>query len=227
MNSREITAQISKAADTLNLKKWDYGASFSNDYSVQVDQGEAKQLKASQKQILTLRVWNESNLVGITTTSDISESGIKKALNQANIASDFGNKNERTEFSPLAKDPIEVKDANKRNPVGIKKLLTLLREAEVKLIKSHESIKSVPYNGLSESFFERVYANSDGAFRSYTKSQAALYLYARAEEKNKKPRSSGSVKLGYGADDIDIESCIKEASIKTISHLNYSTIKKP
>jgi len=196
MNSREITTQISKAADFLNLKKWDYGASFSNDYSVQVDKGEAKQLKASQKQILTIRVWNESNLVGITTTSDISKSGIKKALNQANIASDFGNKNERTEFSPLAKDPIEVKDSKKRNPVGIKKLLTLLREAEVKLLESHESIKSVPYNGLSESFFERVYANSDGAFRSYTKSHAALYLYARAEEKNQKPRSSGSVKIG-------------------------------
>ena len=37
MNSKEITTQISKAADYLNLKKWDYGASFSNDYSVQVD----------------------------------------------------------------------------------------------------------------------------------------------------------------------------------------------
>jgi len=123
MNSREITAQISKTADFLNLKKWDYGASFSNDYSVQVDKGEAKQLKASQKQILTLRVWNESNLVGITTTSDISESGIKKALNQANIASDFGNKNERTEFSPLAKDPIEVKDAKKEILLELKNYL--------------------------------------------------------------------------------------------------------
>ena len=46
MNSKEITTQISEAADSLNLKKWDYGASFSNDYSVQVDKGEAKQLKA-------------------------------------------------------------------------------------------------------------------------------------------------------------------------------------
>jgi len=61
MKSKEITAQISKAAGFLNLKKWDYGASFSYDYSVQVDKGEANQLKASQKQILTIRVWNESN----------------------------------------------------------------------------------------------------------------------------------------------------------------------
>ena len=225
MNAKEITKQISNAADSLNLKKWDYGASFSNDFSVQVDKGIAKQLKASQKQVLTIRVWNKFNLVGITTTSDISETGIKKALHQANIASEFGNKNERTEFSPLAKEDIKKQAINKRNPVGIKNLLKLLREAELKLIESHKAINSIPYNGLSESFYERIYANSDGAFRNYSKSQAALYLYARAEEKNKKPRSSGAVKLGYGVEDIDIESCIMEASNKTIAHLNYSSIK--
>ena len=95
----------------------------------------------------------------------------------------------------------------------------------MKLIESHEAIKAVPYNGLSESFYERIYANSDGAFRNYSKCQAALYLYARAEEKNKKPRSSGSVKIGYGIEDINIENCIMEASNKTIAHLNYSSIK--
>ena len=225
MNAEEITKQISTAAEILKLKKWDYGASFANDYSVQVEKGKAKQLKASQKSVLTIRVWNDSNLVGITTTSDISESGIHKALNQANIASGFGNKIERTDFSPLAKIPIKVGKINKRNPVGIKKLLKILREAESKLLDSHEDINSIPYNGLSESFFERIYANSDGAFRNYSKSQAALYLFARAEQKNKKPRSSGSVKIGYGVEDIDVESCISEASNKTIAHLNYSSIK--
>ena len=225
MNAIEITAQITNAANILDINKWDYGASFSNDYSVQVDRGKAKQLKASQKQVITLRVWNKKNLVGITTTSDISETGIKKALEQAYIASEFGNKNEFTDFSPLAKDPIQVKEVVKKKPLGIKKLLNILRNAESKLIESHEAIKSIPYNGLSESFYERIYANSDGAFRNHSKCQAALYLYARAEEKNKKPRSSGSVKLGYGVDDIDIESCIKEASEKTIAHLDYSSIK--
>ncbi len=224
MNATEITSKITNAANILNIDKWDYGASFSNDYSVQVDRGKAKQLKASQKQVITLRVWNKENLVGITTTSDLSEKGIKKALEQASVASEFGNKNEITDFSPLAKDPIDVKEVEKKNPLGIKKLLNILREAESKLIGSHEAIKSIPYNGLSESFYERIYANSDGAFRNHSKSQAAMYLYARAEEKNKKPRSSGSVKLGYGVEDIDIDSCIKEASKKTIAHLHYSSI---
>ena len=65
MNPTEITTRISTAANILNIDKWDYGASFSNDYSVQVDRGAAKQLKASQKQVITLRVWNKDNLVGI------------------------------------------------------------------------------------------------------------------------------------------------------------------
>ena len=109
MNAIEITSKITKSANILNIEKWDYGASFANDYSVQVDRGKAKQLKASQKQVITLRVWNKQNLVGITTTSDLSEIGIKKALKQASIASEFGNKNEITDFSPLAQRSHKVK----------------------------------------------------------------------------------------------------------------------
>ncbi len=222
---KEITMLISKGAESLKIKKWDFGASFSKDFSVQVDRGIAKQLKASQKQVLTLRVWNENNLVGITTTSDLSEKGLEKALYQANIASNYGNENEKTDFSPLAKNPIKSFISTKNSPAGIKTLLEVLRNAENKLLKKHSAIKSIPYNGLSESFYKRVYANSDGAARSYEKSQAALYLYARAEEKDRKPRSSGSVKIGYGLNDIDISSCIEEAANKTIAHLNYSNIE--
>ena len=224
MDVTKIADFIKEGAKTLNIYKWDFGASFSNDFSVQIDKGVAKQLKASQKQVLTLRVWNDNDLVGITTTSDLSASGLKKALFQANLSSEYGNKNEKTDFSPLSKDPIKSLNTKKINPSGIKKLLTVLRIAETNLLKKHEAIKSIPYNGLSESFFKRVYANSDGASRSFENSQAALYLYARAEEKDKKPRSSGAVKIGYSLEDIDVDSCIKEAAEKTISHLNYSPI---
>ncbi len=224
MDVTKIVEFIKEGAKTLNIYKWDFGASFSNDFSVQIDKGVAKQLKASQKQVLTLRVWNDNDLVGITTTSDLSESGLKKALFQANLASEYGNKNEKTDFSPLSKHPIKSLNTKKINPSGITKLLTVLRIAETNLLKKHDAIKSIPYNGLSESFFKRVYANSDGASRSFENSQAALYLYARAEEKDKKPRSSGAVKVGYSLEDIDVDLCIKEAAEKTISHLNYSPV---
>ncbi len=225
MDVNQITDFIKEGAKTLNINKWDFGASFSNDYSVQIDNGIAKQLKASQKQVLTLRVWNDNDLVGITSTSDLSEIGLKKALFQANLASEYGNKNEKTDFSPLSKDPIKSLITKKVIPSGITKLLTVLRIAETNLLKKHDAIKSIPYNGLSESFFKRVYANSEGASRSFENSQAALYLYARAEEKDKKPRSSGAVKIGYSLEDVDVESCINEAADKTIAHLNYSPIE--
>ena len=225
MEVSKIIELIKEGAKSLNIKKWDFGASFSNDFSVQIDKGIAKQLKASQKQVLTLRVWNDKDLVGITTTSDLSKVGLDKALLQASLASEFGNKNEKTDFSPLSKDPINFVVKQTNSPAGIKKLLKVLRNAENILLKKHESIKSIPYNGLSESFFKRFYANSDGASRSYENSQAALYLYARAEETNKKPRSSGAVKIGYSLADIDIDSCIQEAAEKTISHLNYSPVQ--
>ncbi len=224
MDIENIINLITNAADFLNIKKWDFGASFSNDYSVQVDKGLAKQLKASQKQVLTLRVWNEYNLVGITTTSDLSEEGLKKALIQANLAADYGNKNEKPDFSPLSKEPINYYEQIEKSPSGIKKLLEILRRAENKLINKHTAIKSIPYNGLSESNYKRFYANSSGACRSYKKSQAALYLYARAEEDNRKPRSSGSVKIGYNLEDINVDECIEEAATKTINHLNYQNI---
>ena len=224
MQIEKITALINKNANNLKIKKWDYGASFSKDYSVQVDNGKAKQLKASQKQVLTLRVWNKDNLVGITTTSDLSEKGLAKALKLAEIASYYGNKNELTDFSPLANEPIKELVSKKRLPSGIKNLLSELRNAEEKLLQKHPSITSVPYNGLSESFYKRIYANSDGSSRSFENSQAVIYLYARAEEKDKKPRSSGMVKLGYGLEDVDIKSCIEEAAEKTLSHLHYGPI---
>ena len=62
MNATKITTQISNEANLLNIKKWDYGASFSSDFSVQVDKGEAKQLKASQKQVITLRAVSYTHL---------------------------------------------------------------------------------------------------------------------------------------------------------------------
>ena len=68
MNPTEITTQISTAANILNIDKWDYGASFSNDYSVQVERGAAKQLKASQKQVITLRAVSYTHLTLPTTT---------------------------------------------------------------------------------------------------------------------------------------------------------------
>ena len=42
---------------------------------------------------------------------------------------------------------------------------------------------------------ERIYINSEGANRNMKLSQSSIYLYAKAEEKNKKPRSAGGIRI--------------------------------
>ena len=207
------------------IDKWDMGASLSRDISVQVQQGNAKQLKGSQRNSMTLRVWNENNQVGITSTSDLTSDGIKKAIRGAIEASKFGNAKESPEFSPLAKTELKEIKQKVSNSHSIEYLLNILRHAEKQLIDTHKSIDSVPYNGLNETYMERIYINSDGASRHMKLTQSSIYLYAKAEEENKKPRSAGGIRINSNLEELDIDSCIIETSEKLISHLKYKPIE--
>jgi len=223
LNPSVLYELLDKYSKEQNILKWDVGASSSRDVSVQVQQGTAKQLKGSQRNSLTLRVWNNKK-VGITSTSDLTNEGIKKAIKGAISASIFGNEKESPEFSSLAKSPLNEINTMVEKDHGIDKLLTILKNAEKKLIDTHKSIDSVPYNGLSESYMERLYLNSDGANRYMKLSQSSIYLYAKGHEDNKKPRSAGGIRINSSLEKLDIDSCIKETSNKLISHLKYKAI---
>ncbi len=216
---------LEKYSQELKIKKWDMGASSSRDISVQVQQGNAKQLKGSQRNSMTLRVWNKNNQVGITSTSDFTSKGIKKAFSGAIEASIFGSEKESPEFSPLAKTELKELKEEISNPHTIDYLLSILKNAEKKLIDTHQSIDSVPYNGLNESYIERIYINSEGAKRHMKLTQSSIYLYAKAEEENKKPRSAGGIRISSNIEKLDIDSCINETSEKLISHLSYKSIE--
>ena len=219
-----INDNLTSLAARENIPQWDLGAACSTDSSVQVDRGQVKQMKGAQRSSITVRVWNRQGLVGITSTSDLTESGLEQALIGAHQASEFGNPNDVPAFSPLAKAPLPELDCPLKPLQGIKELLGRLKDAEAKLLDSHPAIQTVPYNGLGESTSQRIYINSEGALRQRERSQASLYLYARAEEDGRKPRSSGAMRLSYGCEDLDVQGCIDEAASRTISHLNYRPI---
>ncbi len=224
LNPVFLNQLLDKYSNELDIRKWDMGASSSTDISVQVQNGNAKQLKGSQRNSITLRVWNK-NKVGITSTSDLTDKGIMKAMKGAIEASLYGNEKESPEFSSLAKSPLKDISSKLSKSHSIDQLLTILKRAEKQLIDTHDSIDSVPYNGLSESYIERLYINSDGANRFMKLSQSSIYLYAKSEEKNKKPRSAGAIRINSDLEKLDINSCIDETSKKIISHLNYKAIE--
>jgi len=225
LDSTTLNNLLKKYSKESEINKWDMGASSSRDISVQVQNGNAKQLKGSQRNSMTLRVWNKNNQVGITSTSDLTSEGIKKAMKGAIEASLFGNEKDSPQFSSLAKQELGEINTKVSKSHTIDELLSLLKNAEEQLIDTHKSIDSVPYNGLNESYMERIYINSEGANRHMKLTQSSIYLYAKAEEQNKKPRSAGGIKINSSLENLDIKSCITETSNKLISHLNYKAIK--
>lgn len=224
LNARDLQERLAQLARRHGISQWDLGASCSTDTSVQVDRGEAKQMKGSQRSAITIRVWNGDGLVGVTSTSDLSEGGLDKALAGAQAASAFGNAADTPAFSPLARAPLASLQQPRHEPQPILELLSTLKQAEHRLLEQHPAIATVPYNGLAQRSSERIYLNSDGACRQQQLTTASLYLYARAEEAGRKPRSAGAMRLAYGAGELDIDGCVQEAAERTISHLDYGPI---
>jgi PmbA protein len=224
LDAEVLRQRLASLAQSEGVRRWDLGASCSSDTSVQVDRGEAKQMKGAQRSAITLRVWNDDGLVGITSTSDLSDAGLARALAGARDASAYGNVDEIPDFSPLATAPLPELEQPLSTPLSILTLLDTLRDAERDLLGRHPAIGTVPYNGLAQRSSDRLYINSDGACRQQRLSTASLYLYARAEEAGRKPRSSGAVRLAYGAADLDVAGCVQEAAERTIAHLDYAPI---
>ncbi len=194
LNIQEVSTSAREIATKLGISKFDLSGSTVDQTSVQVDKGEPKQVKASNRSGITVRVWNADNKVGITSTTDVDSVGLELALKTAFEASAFGIKEHAPDFSPEATDPIAEVKIEPSQPATVPQLIASLVDAEQKLLATHEAIESVPYNGLSQQSVEQFYLNSAGALRSYARSYTSVYLYTKTEQEGKKPRSAGALK---------------------------------
>jgi PmbA protein len=224
-NINEIATHAKENAQKLGIEKFDIYGSSVDENSVQVDQGEPKQVKASNRSGVTVRVWNTENTMGVTSTTDVDPKGLELALKTAYEASFFGVKENVPDFSPEATVPIEDTSYLKLNQAPVSQLIENLLVAEKELLAAHPAITGVPYNNLAQRDIDRFYLNSDGAIRTESHSLASIYLYSKTEEEGKKPRSAGAFRISQRLDNLDINGCIKETAEKTISHLNYEKIK--
>ncbi|MEB3337242.1 MAG: TldD/PmbA family protein [Leptolyngbyaceae bacterium] len=223
-NIIDLATQTQAIAERLGIQKFDiYGASV-DETSAQVFQGEPDQVEASNRSSVTVRVWNEEQRMGITSTTNVDPLGVELALKTAYEASFFGAKEHVPDFSPEATLPLATQDETApQAPVST--LIERLIAAEQELLNAHPAIASVPYNGLSQRDIDRFYLNSEGAVRQEARSYASVYLYSKTEEEGKKPRSAGAYRISRSLEQLDINGCLKEAADKSISHLNYQKIQ--
>lgn len=224
-NINELANYTQASARQIGIHKFDVYGSSVDQTSVQVDEGEAKQVKASNRSSVTVRVWNEDNTVGVTSTTDVDPKGIELALKTAYEASLFGVKEHAPDFSPEATVPIPTPSDETAPQAPVSELIEILIKAEKELLEAHPAIKGVPYNGLSQNDISRFYLNSDGAIRNEARSSASIYLYTKTEEEGKKPRSAGAFRVSRNLEKLAVQDCQKEAVEKTISHLNYEKVQ--
>ena len=224
LNIQTVSDSARQIATKLGITKFDLSGSTVDETSVQVDKGEQKQVKASNRAGITVRVWNKENTVGITSTTNIDDIGLELALKTAYEASFFGIKEHAPDFSPEATAPIAEVKVESGEAATVPQLIESLIAAERKLLDTHDAIESVPYNGLAQRSMSQFYLNSDGAIRSDSHSITSIYLYTKTEQEGKKPRMGGAAELSHSFAKLDVQKCIDEAAEKTISHLNYEKV---
>lgn len=222
---QEIANYAETSAKKLGIHKYDVYGSSVDETSVQVDKGDPKQVKASNRSSVIVRVWNQDGRVGVTSTSDVDPIGMALALESAQEASHFGVGDHIPDFSPEATAATAEVKVETVPPVPVGDLISTLVDVEKQLLEAHPAIASVPYNGLAQRDIGRFYLNSQGALRHEARTYTSLYLYTKTEQEGRKPRSAGAMRVDRGLPQLDIKGCLKEAAEKTISHLNYDKVK--
>ncbi|MEL6382706.1 MAG: TldD/PmbA family protein [Cyanobacteria bacterium J06626_18] len=221
---QDIAAYAEDSAKKQGIQKYDLYGSSVDETSVQVDRGEPKQVKASQRSSVIVRVWNEQGRLGVTTTTDVDPNGIHLALQTASEASAFGATENIPDFSPEATTATPTVEYETVAAAPVQDLIETLVGAEKALLEAHPAIASIPYNGLAQRAMDRFYLNSAGALRREDRTYASLYLYSKTEQEGRKPRSAGAMRVHRGLSNLDVQACIQEATEKTISHLDYQKI---
>jgi PmbA protein len=225
LSVEKLVSDAKETASKLAIKKFDIYGAIVDETSAEVDSGEPKQVSASNRASITVRVWNEQGTVGVTSTTNIDRVGLELALQSAHEASFFGALENIPDFSPDAIADISVREAQTAPQTAIEQLVATLIDAEKELLAKHKAIAGVPYNGLSQRDISRFYLNSDGAMRNESNSYSSIYLYTKTEEEGRKPRSGGAYRVSHDFASLDVKGCVAETAEKTISHLNYNKIK--
>ncbi|WP_201032293.1 hypothetical protein, partial [Salmonella enterica] len=127
-------------------------------------------VKASNLSGVIVRVWNEDNTMGVTSTTDVDPKGLELALKTAYEASFFGVKENVPDFSPEATAPLDNTESEKASQAPVSQLIESLLSAEKQLLEAHPAIKGVPYNSLAQRDIDRFYLNSEGAMRTESRS---------------------------------------------------------
>ncbi|MES2615368.1 MAG: TldD/PmbA family protein [Bdellovibrionota bacterium] len=220
-----IQEECKNISALLNINKYDVFVAIKEDIAASAKDKNPFALNASSRIFVTLRVWNSEGQVGITNTSNLTHDGLVLAFEVALNSAQFCNTSTKYDFSPLCLDPILSSTAEiESQSTSIQELAQAAVECESAILNAHASIKSVPYNKISQVFLEHCYFNSLNAFRHQKTSFSHCYFYPLAQEENKIPRQLGHNSIANNFKTLSYLQCAQTAIEKTKNHLNYEKV---
>jgi PmbA protein len=227
LNIEQLKSEIHSIANFLGIKKYDVYGSTKEESSASSKNKKPFSLNSASKSSMLIRVWNQNNQVGVTSTSNLTHNGLTDALKLAQSSAEFGSLENTYDFSENCLNEngnIHIQqDYSNTAKMGL--LVEKSVQAESKILENSPVFKSVPYNKVSESFSTRFYFNNLGAFKAEDKNISFCYFYPLAQEEGKVAREAGHVSIVNGFQNLDVENCAEKAIIKTKNHLNYKNIK--
>jgi PmbA protein len=224
---KTLQNECKKIALLFKINKYDVFGTRKEESSASSKEKKPFGLNASNRSSVTLRVWNHDDQVGVTSTSNLTSHGLQLAFESALNAAQFNNHSETSyDFSPLCLPTIEPKTPDLKPSVlsSIQNLTKVAIECEELILNSHPSIKSVPYNKVSQSCYERFYFNSQSILKYQKIPSTYCYFYPLAQEENKTPRQMGHVTLAENFNELNYRECANTAIEKTKKHLNYEKV---
>ena len=99
LSVEKLVSDAKETASKLSIKKFDIYGAIIDETSAEVDSGAPKQVSASNRASITVRVWNDEGTVGVTSTTNIDRIGLELALQSAHEASFFGAKENIPDFN--------------------------------------------------------------------------------------------------------------------------------
>jgi PmbA protein len=214
-----------KISKSLPISKFDLYGIIKEESSASSKEKKPFSSTSSQKTSIILRVWNNKNQIGITSTSNVTENGISNAFELALNASDYFDTKNEISFSPLCSAELNsIPPGSEEMNASIQTLIKACVESETIILESNSYVKSVPYNKISQSLGERFYFNSETAYRSQKIAYSLCYFYPLVQEENKIPRQMGEVQLVKCFQELNTIECAKKSLEKTIAHMNYKKI---
>lgn len=227
LNVEQIKSDISSIARSLGIKKYDVYGSTKEVSTASTKNKKPFGLNSAHKSYLLIRVWNDQQQSGVTSTSNLTYAGLTDALILAYSSAEYASKENLYDFSENclnSQENIKI-EANNIDKVTMSYLVEECIAAETKILEASSVFKSVPYNKVSNSFTKKFYFNSLDALKTEENELSYSYFYPLAQETNKIAREAGHFSFANNIKNLDILACAHLAAEKTQKHLNYKSIK--